>query len=54
MEKIKYITPEIEIVEFQTEDIEYYRTKKIPSTGHFIQEKDKAANSLPGQLVLGE
>jgi len=40
--------------EFQTEDIEYYRTKKIPSTGHFIQEKDKAANSLPGQLVLGE
>ena len=38
--------------EFRTEDAEYYRTKKIPTTGHFIQEKDKAANSLPGQLVL--
>ena len=38
--------------EFQTEDPEYYRTKKIPTTGHFIQEKDKALNSLPGQLTL--
>ena len=38
--------------EFSTEDPEYYRTKKIPTTGHFIQEKDKAANSLPGQLAL--
>lgn len=38
--------------EFQTEDHEYYRTKKIPTTGHFIQEKDKAANSLPGQISL--
>ena len=39
--------------EFQTEDHEYYRTKKIPTTGHFIQEKDKAANALPGQMALG-
>lgn len=38
--------------EFCTEDLEYYRTKKIPTTGHFIQEKDKATNSLPGQLAL--
>ena len=38
--------------EFATEDPEYYRTKKIPTTGHFIQEKDKTANSLPGQLAL--
>lgn len=40
--------------EFNTEDLEYYRTKKIPTTGHFIQEKDKLANSLPGQMTLGE
>ena len=38
--------------EFCTEDPEYYRTKKIPTAGHFIQEKDKEANSLPGQLAL--
>ena len=40
--------------EFQTENPEYYRTKKIPSAGHFIQEKDKAANRLPGQAGLEE
>lgn len=40
--------------EFQTENPEYYRTKKIPSAGHFIQEKDKAANPLPGQERLVE
>lgn len=39
--------------EFSSENIEYYRTKKIPSTGHFIQEKDKAANGLLTQLRLG-
>lgn len=40
--------------EFQTEDYEYYRTKKIPTSGHFIQEKDKTTNALPGQMALGE
>ncbi|KXL52906.1 DNA gyrase subunit A [Anaerotignum neopropionicum] len=38
---------------FISENIEYYRTKKIPSTGHFIQEKDKTANGLQVQLSLG-
>ncbi len=38
--------------EFVSENVEYYRTKKIPSTGHFIQEKDKAANGLQLQLHL--
>lgn len=38
--------------EFQTEDIEYYRTHKVPTTGHFIQERDKAANQLLGQMGL--
>ncbi len=40
--------------EFLTENPEYYRTKKIPTTGHFIQEKDKAANHLSDQLSIAE
>lgn len=40
--------------EFQTEEPEYYRSKKIPTTGHFIQEKDKMGNALPGQILLEE
>lgn len=35
---------------FLSDDIEYYRTKKIPSTGHFIQEKDKISNQLSDAL----
>jgi DNA gyrase subunit A len=38
--------------EFESEDIEYYRTEKIPSTGHFIKETDKEKNNMPGQLKL--
>ena len=38
--------------EFLSDEIEYYRTKKIPSTGHFIQEKDKAANGFQLQQAL--
>ncbi len=37
---------------FITEDIEYYRTSKIPTTGHFIQEKDKSVNQIPTQMNL--
>lgn len=32
--------------EFVSEDIEYYRSTKIPATGHFINEKDKTDNLL--------
>ncbi|WMI82220.1 DNA gyrase/topoisomerase IV subunit A [Anaerotignum sp. MB30-C6] len=39
--------------DFSSENIEYYRAKKIPSTGHFIQEKDKVANGLQEQMGLG-
>ena len=37
---------------FITDDIEYYRSKKIPTTGHFIQEKDKTKNNIASQLAL--
>ena len=38
--------------EFECENIEYYRTTKIPSTGHFLKEIDKEKNNLPAQLKL--
>lgn len=31
---------------FLSEDIEYYRTTKIPTTGHFLQEKDRNKNHI--------
>lgn len=54
LKKNSVITGVIKPEAFLSEDIEYYRTKKIPSTGHFIQEKDKAANGLQEQLRLDE
>jgi len=38
--------------EFESDDIEYYRTTKIPSTGHFLKEIDKEKNQLPVQIKL--
>lgn len=37
---------------FVSDNLEYYRTKKVPSTGHFIQEKDKQENALTGADTL--
>ncbi|MDL2248139.1 topoisomerase IV [Tyzzerella sp. OttesenSCG-928-J15] len=37
---------------FISEDCEYYRTFKVPSTGHFLKEDDKKANDISGQLRL--
>jgi DNA topoisomerase (ATP-hydrolyzing) len=37
---------------FKSEDIEYYRSNKIPSTGHFINSQDKEDNGFPVQLSL--
>ena len=38
--------------DFVSEDIEYYRSGKIPGTGHFINDSDKTANNFPKQLDL--
>jgi len=38
--------------QFASADPGYYRTDKIPSTGHFLTEQDKAANNLPSQIGL--
>lgn len=40
--------------QFQTDDLNYYRTQKIPTTGHFIQEKDKRVNILTHQMYLSD
>lgn len=37
---------------FNGVDNNYYRTEKIPSTGHFLTEKDKIENDMPTQLKL--
>jgi len=37
---------------FVTTDAEYYRTFKIPSTGHFLKEDDRRANGISGQMKL--
>ena len=54
LKKNSAVTAVFAKAEFETEEYEYYRTKKIPTTGHFIQEKDKTTNHLPGQMALGE
>ncbi len=38
--------------EFVSSDIEYYRTDKIPSAGHFISDEDKSSNKLPMQISM--
>ncbi len=38
--------------QFVTEDLNYYQAQRLPSTGHFIKEKDKKENGLNYQLGL--
>ena len=45
--KTSFIIP---LEKFQAENIEYYRSNKIPSTGHFIIEADKVKNNLDNQI----
>ncbi len=42
------------VKDFQTDDLDYYRTQKVPTTGHFIQEKDKRSNIQIDQMYLPE
>lgn len=37
---------------FVSENIEYYRSTKIPGTGHFINDTDKDSNNFPKQLNI--
>ncbi len=39
---------------FKAKNVEYYRTKKIPSSGHFIIDEDKELNDIPMQMFLSK
>ena len=52
LKKNSMVTQVITASGFVTDDLEYYRTQKIPTAGHFIQEKDKQNNQIPGQMEL--
>ncbi len=39
---------------FASENLEYYRCTKIPTTGHFIHDIDKSANNIKEQLDIFE
>ena len=52
LKKNSEVTQVLTAAEFESEDKEYYRTRKVPSTGHFIREEDAEKNGLPGQMVL--
>lgn len=52
LKKNSMMTQVIPASHFVTDDLEYYRTQKIPTAGHFIQEKDKQNNQIPGQIEL--
>lgn len=52
LKKNSKLTKMIKKEEFISEDIEYYRSSKVPGTGHFINDRDKEANNFPKQLDL--
>lgn len=52
LKKNSMITKVIPAAHFETDNLEYYRTQKIPTTGHFLQEKDKQSNKIPGQMEI--
>lgn len=52
LKKNSKLTKMMKKEEFISEDIEYYRSSKVPGTGHFINDRDKEANNFPKQLDL--
>lgn len=52
LKKNSKLTKMVKKEEFISGDIEYYRSNKIPGTGHFINDTDKEANNFPKQLNL--
>lgn len=54
LKKNSKLTNMIYMTDFKSENIEYYRSTKIPATGHFINEQDKIDNDIPRQIGLFE
>ncbi len=46
LKKNSFMTRMTDKEDFVSEDAEYYRSDKIPATGHFVNESDKKANEL--------
>ncbi|MEA5082600.1 MAG: DNA gyrase subunit A [Lachnospiraceae bacterium] len=46
IKKNSQITRVCRIADFNSENAEYYRTTKLPSTGHFLTDEEKAKNSI--------
>ena len=54
LKKNSKVTNMMYMTDFKSENIEYYRSTKIPATGHFINEQDKIDNDIPRQIGLFE
>ena len=54
LKKNSKLTNMMYMTDFKSENIEYYRSTKIPATGHFINEQDKIDNDIPRQIGLFE
>lgn len=52
LKKNSKLTKMINKAEFVSDNLEYYRSSKIPGTGHFINDSDKEANRFPKQMDL--
>ncbi len=52
LKKNSVVTRVYPVSDFLCENAEHYRAKKIPTTGHFLQEADKIKNDMPMQLPL--
>lgn len=52
LKKNSKVTTVKPVEKFVSTDAEYYRTFKIPSTGHFLKEDDRRANGISGQMKL--
>ena len=49
LKKNSVVTAVYEKSNFISDNVEYYRTEQIPTTGHFIQEIDKQKNNISYQ-----
>jgi len=52
LKKNSKVSAIIPLSKFVSQDAEYYRTFKVPSTGHFLKDDDRRANGISGQMKL--
>jgi len=52
LKKNSKVSAIIPLDKFVSGDAEYYRTNKVPSTGHFLKDDERKANGISGQMKL--